>query len=1794
MTTSGGPVTGKTFQPPPAWQGALEPDQFLALTRHVQRLLAESPQAHGYAPPDQIPTPEALHDIGKWIRDRGKIEGLFVPAMCCALPAGTAAGHFGTHILVAALNELSKEEGPGIALVACREIRLMCTGKGRSDRTRLTQCIEDAPLGPTSDVLNWVRKRRSKLRRGRSGVSGGRAPLDRQLAHLESLLDCYVNNRAIKRPGHADPKWHARPVSSLAETEGVTARTIRPHTPAVDGDSTGTLIHIQPSGTPAHRRSLVIQEQHAKAQRSRIARAHMISPCYWGVLSSRELRTLVNELWSGVRARRAEDALLFISLLTGRYLSDLAVMTPRHFQPRTKGGRKRTPMRWSPTERLEHDDSEFWLRTFLEPDASRCKPDWQAHHEPSDASLRLRLPREVLHALKNATADTTRSIDERMRKLRGVVPRVTEARIRNAGHQWLHHHQDHGRTVLDRLFRTDTYHAVPLYYECMKASGVLKAYDAWLAHLNGHLDQRPFILRREESDYRIGSRRTPTQAAVRKALAGYRRLAVRELHRGMGLPRAHNHYTAFTYLLLSLGTGARPVRQPFETLQDFCDGTDMYMIRDKDVGRKPSPRYVRLPPFAVSQLRHYLDYLSRLIMHLVDPRQRDYVESALNGSVPFLFLLPDAGTDPRPLAPKDVSKLTKDFLPFEANWPRHLLRTALVERGVRDDLIQAFMGHGEFGLEPYSRHSALPLADLGLVADHVEAIAGDLGIKPLPFAPDDASKVPLGRKIDTKFEYTPRHLKNQSGREKRGAREDRLAREWVEEHLPKKEEEFEPLRDPARALEWQKATTSALDRAQPRMRGWRAARKHLAERCDAINAEHGTAMPVQAAPRPPPRTPPMHNQKAFAHRKLAHQAADAFLGSLAEPGRVSNLTQQQLMDLILFSSATFGALADPACLLAFGRALQGRRVQLKYAGAEAHAPLCWLEFSFETRRSNNLYKDGAPLCMRRFFPDGTTLMLLARHLAAPAGQPLHGYSGPGELMRRIRDSLRTLCGRSLLPATLSARQFCDGAAGVAASQPGVRLPHYLVEYATGRIDSVSLPAPYFEAHLGARVTETQPLAPPKPDTEEHTSPPAVGDDPNIDAHMRRITSLFSVPKATKREWKDALLGNLEQLLSDPPSPSLELLAAWFLHLLTGNKPLAPSSVHRYSSWIARRWLLEFEGVDPNRLDAEALSEAFQSILEDTPQKYRAGVAGRLRALQRFLHHERGHPDIPPDVLQAQRGTSMVRARVISEPQFAAFIKLLPDTGLPERDTECVRWLFTLCFRLGIRIGDATRLLFSDIEKGDDPLIMLRANRFGNTKTRTPHQLPLNPFLRDSERVGFAAWLAQGRERPHGHSELVFAPHDAPSTRWKTTYLARLFSTVMRAATGLHYSPHDCRHSLASKLICLAEDETAPGDTPLPAKEAQQLKKAVFTAAPNCRDRIWYLSSVFNHQDPGITLQSYIHFCDLLLHRKLRQSQRRIAPPALAELVDTSPNRIRRSEFCNPEGHLVEEVLPLVRERHPELFDVIDIPPADSPADARPPMAPPKATPKDPLFLDAPSILEDLENEQEPEVVSIRFGMALGRVEAVFECGRNLASRKTRKGQPRLLTRTQLSVNPYPLSPSMIGDGDDRRLSEQLISALRDQYADDPILVRFLCDHWLRHATTESSAIPFHTPDQLQRFLSAFLKVDPNRIPLAREAGTAEPPYTWLLRVRPVGHRSRDDLEKAWSVFPGLRVVMEQRQTLNSRRYPDGVAHLHLANMRKRRRKARINGSKALRRTLHICAIVAGSDELLNAPPHASD
>ena len=138
----GTPAT-RQFTAPPSWSQALNDRQLLALTGHIQHLFSDSPESRDYAPPDEVPPPETLHAIGESLRVGKQIDKLFMAAMCCALPAGSTTGRFGTHILI-------------VALHACREIRLMCHGK----RSELLNIVHQAHHNSTAGVLEWVKQQR--------------------------------------------------------------------------------------------------------------------------------------------------------------------------------------------------------------------------------------------------------------------------------------------------------------------------------------------------------------------------------------------------------------------------------------------------------------------------------------------------------------------------------------------------------------------------------------------------------------------------------------------------------------------------------------------------------------------------------------------------------------------------------------------------------------------------------------------------------------------------------------------------------------------------------------------------------------------------------------------------------------------------------------------------------------------------------------------------------------------------------------------------------------------------------------------------------------------------------------------------------------------------------------------------------------------------------------------------------------------------------------------------------------------------------------------------------------------------------------------------------------------------------------------------------------------------------------------------------------------------------------------------------------------------------------------------
>ena len=1052
-------------------------------------------------------------------------------------------------------------------------------------------------------------------------------------------------------------------------------------------------------------------------------------------------------------------------------------------------------------------------------------------------------------------------------------------------------------------------------------------------------------------------------------------------------------------------------------------------------------------------------------------------------------------------------------------------------------------------------------------------------------------------------DYEPQRRKNRAKRR----RERQKGEDWAIEKVKEITENIERFRDAQYAAEWQRQTYEALDKELTHRPQWTAARSVLANRLDRLNGAHALRIPVQAQPlriRPPPS---IRDEHTFRAQRALHAAAEAFSKALQCEDALVRKLEHDLLPLTLFSAACFGGLAEKTAFEAFCESLRTRcyRRSGGTTGRAECAPvstrlrisrvhqLAWLDLRCGKQTANNhLDEDGELECVRRFFPDGLTLLLMIRLARQDPAPDVTPYPGDTATMTDIRAALRRFCG-ARLPASMTLGRLCTGAIGVAEHQPGVQLPHYLVEYATGRIRSVSLPEPYWSAFLGSFTRSSSSVRPPADlgtvglDVEE------VQPNANVDAQIRKIRELFAgLPTQARNARKVAVLGSrIEEMLATDLPPYVGLLIGWFQDLIKDRR-LAVSSTRRYSDWISRAWLIEFEGVDLGTLSAEAWFERYQALLEHVPERQRAGTAGRLMDFHTYLSTQ-GFPAMPGDLLQGQGSSRYIRARVIPEAMFRDFIAALQKSDREPREREALCWLFTLCFRLGTRIGETSRILLSDIEEETDrPLIMLRANRFGTTKTRAPHQIPLAPFLPEGERTAFLIWLQGRREWVEGMRlldeerglkpgrALVFAPEGTTSVAWDPRDLAALFTDIMYEVSGLHYTPHGCRHTTAGRLQFLAEEQAQPDGSSYSRAETESLRKAVFTAADDCPDRIWHLSSVFNHGTPETTFESYVHFSDLVLHTHLAKSERRF-PPRVVKAILGSPIRLHYGErYRNKEGYLIERVLPALYRSASEQFEVV---PTRLALD-RPPLSPPTQTGPDsgprriPFDL-AQRVLEKLEAGHSCLEVAADLGLERAIVEAMHRRAQRVARTLTRARKRRTLRPGQRRKMDGPLAPFPPREAEDQMLVRALIPELREVMRTEPDLLRAACAYWLEHTTMSGSGLPFHRPEDLQRVLHCFSQ------------GKAVRPGRWLVLVRPPKDRSLEEVLKAWRVRRGVNVRVDEhrrrgaprskrrtRLTMNVTRYPLGVAHLHLQKRGNVRQGWQKNTSKALRYIFHMLAV----------------
>ena len=212
----------------------------------------------------------------------------------------------------------------------------------------------------------------------------------------------------------------------------------------------------------------------------------------------------------------------------------------------------------------------------------------------------------------------------------------------------------------------------------------------------------------------------------------------------------HNIFTDYLYVLLSVSSGYRPVREPFGRLVDIDVRTKKYFISDKENRQHTRGRYIYLPDIANQQIEQYIKYLksNAFILNSLGNSLGDIYSDILDSNIGLITYLK---LDEKTNTITEVS-LTKTFihgrlskiLDLPSNWHRHFIRSykslevgifsakpnSSLSNSFGHDVIGAWMGHAdELGFDYYDKHSGLRRSELRRFSDELNGIIKYNGFK---------------------------------------------------------------------------------------------------------------------------------------------------------------------------------------------------------------------------------------------------------------------------------------------------------------------------------------------------------------------------------------------------------------------------------------------------------------------------------------------------------------------------------------------------------------------------------------------------------------------------------------------------------------------------------------------------------------------------------------------------------------------------------------------------------------------------------------------------------------------------------------------------------------------------------------------------------------------------------------------------------------------------------------------------------------------------------------------------------
>lgn len=1111
------------------------------------------------------------------------------------------------------------------------------------------------------------------------------------------------------------------------------------------------------------------------------------------------------------------------------------------------------------TERLAEQPSAQYL-------ADLWNPEW-----PERPELAFR------HAMKGMTARITPGM------LGGVLPQETQERF--------------GDLAFARLISAHPQSGLP--GSCAYAGWNDEAVTKALAPLSAQDSFLP-----QDRVTAIGSRLAPIEALLAASIRNARQRV--DTLRSAGDPIAfHNAWTAYHAMSFLAATGARPVRDVFESIQHFDLTGRFVFVEDKASSDIRQGRPIPLPEQLISFLQtEYSRHLTQLasIVAPAHPKLAAEILATAAGHAsalpPFFFLAtrPVLGWDSA--SGETISHLELFDWDLPANLFRHRLARVLRLKGVDAEIIDGLLGHAEMGSVTYGDYSPRTWADdMVRARPAIEQAFAELDFAPVPTWDSEPSPLPPCQGTEPPLDRS--RLFGRKAREKERRKKIaaalRDARQTITNFLV--ETRIAGKKDGEPASSGGKPSGVNEGGRKPNAADSLAFSAQLAELDKDQMDDLSRRLLFRKNGLPHPRGGLMYRyfmtRLAWAKHAAGKQLRlkRQFMRMESESSPFTSLVvgasdlhatlAREMTAVLAQTMPSRASLAERAMLAASVLCLHYRVTNqslLKDILSGQNFRLVKLDDAIHFEYGLGIARDNTrPARFRR---------AIGYHLAALLDDLLtRSYKlsiGDSPLTSPL-SSLATIMGDwgAGRAGTLTNVQFVTDLALITDQANVLALPGLLAGYLADRVNSTPL-----GWHDWVRASTGKHIAIPSGEISSEDGGqtitsrvvPATNNEPGMQTaaidFFKKLRKLLDEEDAgntaeTATLNRGKLARKIDAEISrHAVSETVAMLGQWLVFLLAAHRSKSHQTHKKLSKPTLQRYLgalsqpFEECGHDVNlvSLDDDGITDFYGNVLDAANADNLDYVKQRLLDFHRFAR-SRGVEEPNWSELDVGKSDYPVSPGFISEEEYQSALATMLGSTVEEPRRLAAAFLLVLAYRFGLRSGEAHGLLRSDwLEFGNWIVVLVRRNRLRGLKAPSSRRLvPLLFPLSAQERFVIERILADAEARGGADkvAPLLGDPLQKSDPIPIETIKAHVVATLRQVTANPLLTLHHARHATGNRCALAIFDLSLP-NWPSEA-DAGRIPKCLLATQAQTRRRTWAVGRFMGHASPRTTLRSYLHF-----------------------------------------------------------------------------------------------------------------------------------------------------------------------------------------------------------------------------------------------------------------------------------------------------------------------------------------------